>query len=180
MAGMSRDRGPSRAGAVTAVASELSQWGWEAAPASEETPGIDLYALHPDTNRRLRLRVLGNPRFDRRGRPEWLVGAWRFQSRPRIEHGLPFFRHPYYPGFWVLRDFPTECDLCIFLYPQEGQEARPRYFVCPADHMRQSLSETPTWAENYHGVRDRPCWVGLEAIGVFEERWDQLEAMGRQ
>jgi hypothetical protein len=178
MSGMMRHQPPAEGAGVTQVAQELSQRGWQAEMVSGATSGVDLNVAVPGVSRAVAVRVIGNPRFDRRGQPEWLIGVWKFQSRPRTETGLPFFRHPFYPGFWVLWDFPTPCDVAVFVWPQEGQDARPRFFVSSTGELRQLLSETPAWAENYHGVRDRACWVGLEAIGGLEERWDRVEDMG--
>jgi hypothetical protein len=178
MSGMMRHQPPAEGAGVTEVAHELSRRGWLAEAVSETVAGVDLNVTVPDVGRPVAVRVLGNPRFDRRGQPQWLIGTWRFQSRPRTETGLPFFRHPYYPGFWVLWDFPVQCDATVFVWPAEGPEGRPRFFVATTAELRQMLSETPAWAENYHGVRDRPYWVGLDMIGRLEERWDRLQEAG--
>jgi hypothetical protein len=179
MSGMMRHQPPAGEAGVTAVAREMSGRGWQAVPVVSTVPGVDLNVLLPDLNQSLAVRVMSNPRFDRRGQPEWLGGVWKFQSRPRTEAGLPFFRHPHYPGFWVLWEFPADCDASVFVWPQEDQDARPRFFVCLTAELRQLLGEIPAWAENYHGVRDRPYWIGLETISDYEERWDRLEETGR-
>ncbi len=173
MCGMMRHQPPAEGAGVTQVAQELSRRGWQAEPVSGAPADVDLNAAFPEVSTTVAVRVIGNPRYDRRGQPEWLIGVWKFQSRPHTELGLPFFRHPYYPGFWVLWDFPTQCDLIVFVWPQEAPGERPR---CSPGSC--GLSETPAWAENYHGVRDRPSWVGLDVIGGLEERWDRMGETG--